>query len=67
VLKLPAGGSKCPASAATVAARQHYMHIEGRRVFKFATTVFIELVQEAFETCGLTRDDVKLIVPHQVN
>jgi 3-oxoacyl-[acyl-carrier-protein] synthase-3 len=67
VLKLPAGGSKLPASAETLAARQHYMHIEGRRVFKFATTVFIELVQEAMQTCGLSRDDVKLIVPHQVN
>jgi 3-oxoacyl-[acyl-carrier-protein] synthase-3 len=67
VLKIPAGGSKAPASAATVAARQHFMQIEGRRVFKFATTVFIELVQQAMEACSLTRDDVKLVVPHQVN
>jgi 3-oxoacyl-[acyl-carrier-protein] synthase-3 len=67
LLRLPAGGSKLPASAATVAAGQHYMQIEGRRVFKFATTVFIELVEEAMQTCGLSRDDVKLIVPHQVN
>jgi 3-oxoacyl-[acyl-carrier-protein] synthase III len=67
MLQVPAGGSKHPPSAETVAARQHYMQIEGRRVFKFATQTFIELVQEAMRACELTADDVGLIVPHQVN
>jgi 3-oxoacyl-[acyl-carrier-protein] synthase-3 len=67
MLRVPAGGSKQPASAETVAGRLHYMQIEGRKVFKFATGAFVELVREAMQTCGLTRDDVALIVPHQVN
>ena len=32
-----------------------------------ATTTFIELVEDAMRACRLTRDDVALIVPHQVN
>jgi 3-oxoacyl-[acyl-carrier-protein] synthase-3 len=67
MLQLPAGGSKLPASIETVAARQHYMQIEGRKVFKFATTTFIDLVQEAMRVCELRPEDVGLIVPHQVN
>jgi 3-oxoacyl-[acyl-carrier-protein] synthase-3 len=67
MIRVPAGGSKQPASAETVAARLHYMQIEGRKVFKFATTAFIELVEEAMRVCELSRDDVSLIVPHQVN
>ena len=67
VLQIPAGGSKRPPSAETVAARQHFMVAEGRKVFKFATTAFVELVEEALAACELTPDDVALIVPHQVN
>lgn len=67
VLQIPAGGSRRPATAETVAARQHYMLIEGRKVFKFATAAFVELVQEALAACELTPQDLALIVPHQVN
>ena len=64
---VPAGGSKLPASMATVNERRHYIHLEGRKVFKFATSVFIRLVDEAIAACGLSRDDVAMVVPHQVN
>lgn len=67
MLRIPAGGCKLPSSAETVAQRQHYMQIEGRKVFRFATTIFIQLVEEAMQVCKLSRDDVALIVPHQVN
>jgi 3-oxoacyl-[acyl-carrier-protein] synthase-3 len=67
MLRVPAGGSKRPASFETLSQRQHYIQIEGRRVFRFATTTFIELVEDALRACHLTKDDVALIVPHQVN
>src|SRR5919109_3564309 len=35
----PAGGSRAPASADTVADRQHFVQMNGREVFKFATRV----------------------------
>jgi 3-oxoacyl-[acyl-carrier-protein] synthase-3 len=47
MLRVPAGGSKHPPSAETVAQRLHYIQIEGRKVFRFATTTFIELVEDA--------------------
>lgn len=67
LLCIPGGGSKHPASLATVAARQHFMHIEGRPVFKFATNIFVQLIEESMAACALTLDDVKLVIPHQVN
>lgn len=67
MIQVPAGGTKLPASAETVARRQHYIQIEGRKVFRFATTVFIDLVEDAMQSCRLTKEDVTLIVPHQVN
>ncbi len=67
MLRVPAGGSKLPSSAETIAQRLHYIQIEGRKVFRFATTVFVELVEESMRACRLTKDDVALIVPHQVN
>ncbi len=67
LLHLPGGGSRHPTSAQTVAQRMHYMKINGREVYKFAVTRMQELIQEAMTECGLSVDDVKLVVPHQVN
>ncbi len=62
-----AGGSRAPASAETVAAKQHYVHQEGREVFKFAVKGMAKVTQEVLERNGLTGQDVKLLVPHQAN
>ncbi|KPJ58031.1 MAG: 3-oxoacyl-ACP synthase [Planctomycetes bacterium DG_58] len=62
-----AGGSELPTSEETVRNRRHYMVIRGREVFKFAALKMQELVKASVEACHLTIDDVKLVVPHQVN
>ena len=64
---LPAGGSRRPPSHDTVDQRLHYMHIRGREVFKFAVLKMEELIEECMKSCGLTVDDVRLVIPHQVN
>jgi len=66
-MKLPAGGSVLPASERTVRERLHYMKIQGRETFRFAVVKMAELVESAVRDSGLTLDDIKLIVPHQVN
>ena len=66
-MKLPAGGSAMPASEETVRDKMHYMKIHGRQTFRFAVVKMANLVKDAIEDSGLTMDDVKLIVPHQVN
>lgn len=66
-LLMPAGGSLLPPSAATVAARQHFLKQNGRAVFKFAVSSMVESVQILLTRNGLTPADVALVVPHQAN
>ena len=66
-LYVPAGGSRQPASAESVAARQHYVKMQGRDVFRFATRVLPDSVVEALTAAGLTTDEVDVLIPHQAN
>ena len=67
MLYLPAGGARLPASEETVAKRLHYVRMNGREVFRFATRVMARATQEVVEKAGLTLEDVTLIIPHQAN
>jgi 3-oxoacyl-[acyl-carrier-protein] synthase-3 len=67
VMQVPAGGSRMPASLDSVSNRMHYMRIRGREVFKFAVLKMVELVEEGLRSNGLGREDLGLIIPHQVN
>jgi 3-oxoacyl-[acyl-carrier-protein] synthase-3 len=60
-------GSRFPICEEMIARDEHFMQIRGREVYKFAVTKFEELIEEAMKACELTPDQVKLIVPHQVN
>jgi 3-oxoacyl-[acyl-carrier-protein] synthase-3 len=67
VLILPAGGSAHPATAQTVAQRQHFIQMQGRPVYRFATRVMAEASKQALDRAGLNVKDVRLFVPHQAN
>ena len=60
-------GSRNPINERMVAQRGQYMQIKGREVYKFAVQRFNELIADAMSRCNLKPDQVKLIVPHQVN
>ena len=62
-----AGGSRRPASAETVAAREHYVYQEGAAVFKFAVKGMADVSAEVMERNNLTGDDIAWLVPHQAN
>jgi 3-oxoacyl-[acyl-carrier-protein] synthase III len=66
-LYLPAGGSRAPASETTVAERQHFVQMNGREVFKFATRVLVASAEKVLAECGKTVDDVDVYIPHQAN
>ncbi|MFN7996449.1 MAG: beta-ketoacyl-ACP synthase III [Bryobacteraceae bacterium] len=66
-LNMPAGGSRLPASAETVAKRQHYVHQQGQQVFKYAVRKMGDMCQEVLDRNGLTADDVGVLIPHQAN
>jgi len=66
-LKMPAGGSRLPASHETVDARQHFVHQEGQQVFKYAVRKMTEMSTTLLQRNGLRVEDVKLLIPHQAN
>jgi 3-oxoacyl-[acyl-carrier-protein] synthase-3 len=67
LLTLPAGGSRLPASFETVERGQHYIHMSGREVYKFAVRVIPRAIQAAAERAHLALDDVRCFIPHQAN
>ena len=67
LIDMPAGGSRVPPSVESIEGRQHFLGMQGREVFKFATRRLAELIETALERNNLQPDDLKLVVPHQVN
>ena len=66
-LHLPAGGSRIPTTAESVARGDHYVHMNGRQVFKFATRVLVSSAEHVLEQSGLSIEDIDVYVPHQAN
>ncbi len=66
-LKQPGGGSRMPATAESVAQRQHFVKQDGQQVFKYAVRKMYDTCRELLERHGLTAKDVKLLIPHQAN
>ena len=66
-LKMPAGGSRLPASAETVENRMHFVHQQGQQVFKYAVKKMYELCAEVLERNGLKPSDLRVLIPHQAN
>lgn len=67
LLKIPGGGSALPASEHTFQDGQHFIKMNGREVFRFATRVMAQAAEEAAAKANLKMEDVKLIIPHQAN
>jgi 3-oxoacyl-[acyl-carrier-protein] synthase-3 len=66
-LNMPAGGSRLPASAETVAKRQHYVKQEGQQVFKYAVKKMADLSEALLAKHGVSPAEVNLLIPHQAN
>jgi 3-oxoacyl-[acyl-carrier-protein] synthase-3 len=66
-LILPGGGSAAPTSLETVSSGQHYIKMDGKAVFRFATRVMASATRKVLERAGYTTADVDLIIPHQAN
>lgn len=67
LLDMAAGGSRLPASAETVAKRQHFVHMEGNEIFKIAVLNLADAAQAALRKAELKCSDVDWIIPHQAN
>ena len=66
-LKMPAGGSRLPASHETVDQRLHYVHQAGGPVFKYASRKMFEVCRDLLARNRLKVEDVGIMIPHQAN
>ena len=67
MLCMPAGGSLLPTSAETVEKRLHFVRMDGKEVFKHAVKIMQEKALEVLDRCGVSSEQVSLLIPHQAN
>ena len=67
LLSVPAGGSKHPTSAQTLQENLHFIQMNGREVFRFATRVMAQATREAVKASGFEMDELDWVIPHQAN
>jgi 3-oxoacyl-[acyl-carrier-protein] synthase-3 len=67
LLHQPAGGSKQPASFASIENREHFLKMNGKEIFKSAVRVMEKATRELLEANGLETQDVDHVIPHQAN
>jgi len=64
---LPSGGSRSPASGQTLARGEHYVRMEGRETYRYATKTMATTALKAIERAGWQPDEIDLFIPHQAN
>src|SRR5438309_2814609 len=67
LLFMPGGGSRCPASAESVASRMHFLRMEGKETFKNAVQAMQTAAEEALRRCEIDISRIKCVIPHQAN
>ena len=67
VLCVPAGGSRAPSSADTIAGRLHYIRMDGKETFKNAVQAMLTAGRSALKRCELDISQIKCVIPHQAN
>ena len=67
LLHQPAGGSKQPASIASIENREHFLKMNGKEIFKSAVRVMEKATRELLKANGLDTQDVDHVIPHQAN
>ena len=67
LLFMAGGGSRCPATPESLAARMHYLRMEGKETFKNAVQAMHTAAKEALRRCEVDISRIKCIIPHQAN
>ncbi len=63
----PAGGSRVPIDQGNLARGDHYAHMDGRAVFKWAVRLLSKQLTRVIRAADIAQDDVDLWIPHQAN
>jgi len=67
LLCMPGGGSRCPATAQSVASGLHFLRMDGKETFKSAVTAMYTAGKEALRRCEIDISQIKCVIPHQAN
>lgn len=67
ILQVPAGGTRMPASHATIDETAHTVHMDGAKVFKQAVLAMSGSLVQAMDEAGIGPADVDVLIPHQAN
>ncbi|MGF1509220.1 MAG: beta-ketoacyl-ACP synthase III [Myxococcota bacterium] len=67
ILKIPGGGTVHPMSTEAMEQRLQFVKMSGREVFKVAVRSLADVVLEALDACGLEKEDLDHVIPHQAN
>src|SRR5262249_21491118 len=67
LLSRPACGSRLPPTPELLAKGLHYMHMDGRAVFRWAVAILCDTIQDVLQAANFRPGDIHLYVPHQAN
>ncbi len=67
LLSRPACGSRLPPTPELLSRGMHYMHMDGRAVFRWAVAILCDTIQDVLDHGGVSAQDVNLYIPHQAN
>jgi len=67
LLSMPAGGSRCPASAQSLQDGLHFLRMDGKETFKNAVLAMCGAATEVLNRCEIDITKIKCFIPHQAN
>lgn len=67
LIQVPSSGSRKPVTAETIANKENYFFMEGKKVFIFATDIIPKIIEEVTAKAGISPADLDYIIPHQAN
>ena len=67
LLQREACGSRTPVTPELIAAGKHFMHMDGRAVFRWAVDILCDTIQDTLTAAKLQPNDIDLYIPHQAN
>ena len=67
LIQVPSSGSRKPVTAETIANKENYFFMEGKKVFIFATDIIPKIIEAVTAKAGIKPRDLDYIIPHQAN
>lgn len=67
ILRMPAGGTKRPATVEEIENRETFLKMKGPEVFKFAVKALPKATKEALKLAGKDAEEIDIVFPHQAN